>query len=207
MPQIVNDVIVCTELDWNVHSLVFQCTLLFNIIFYKPPTMDNYAYPDWGVNLGWLITFFPIGLIVGFFLYYFCKEGGYAVSSIGGVFWVEWWVEVRWSPIIARQPLMGLLSWCSAMMSILCNWFEDRSPVGQIYGCPIFECWWQSQLLLPGEHAPLFQETRIYSCNVYPVSHWNGTSNWVFRHERHVSDYLKRLVSLVVDVLVLLFCS
>ena len=37
------------------------------------------------------------------------------------------------------QPLLGLLSWYPVMLSSLCNSFDDRAPVDEIYGCPIFK--------------------------------------------------------------------
>ena len=39
---------------------------------------------------------------------------------------------------VGRQPLLGLLPWYLVMKSSLCNSYEDRAPVDEIYGCPNF---------------------------------------------------------------------
>jgi len=54
-------------------------TFLFNCIYYSPPTLDDYSYPPWAESLGWLIQMFPIMLIIGYFLYYFMRNGGFTV--------------------------------------------------------------------------------------------------------------------------------
>ena len=58
---------------------IIGCALLFNGIYYKPPSMDGYLYPAWAEGLGWLIALFPIGLFVGFFAVEYCMRGGFRV--------------------------------------------------------------------------------------------------------------------------------
>ena len=67
-----------------VTPLVIAITIICNCAEYKAPSMDTgepeaYYYPDWALALGWLITLFPMGLIVGFFAFRYCKDGGWLV--------------------------------------------------------------------------------------------------------------------------------
>ena len=61
--------------------LIFQAVIFFNIVFFKPPSYDNYDYPGWAHFLGWLIAIFPMVLIGGGFLNLYCKSGGYEVCD------------------------------------------------------------------------------------------------------------------------------
>ena len=68
-----------------VTPLVIAITIICNCAEYKAPSMDTgepeaYLYPDWALALGWLITLFPMALIVGFFAFRYCKDGGWLVS-------------------------------------------------------------------------------------------------------------------------------
>ena len=56
-------------------------------------------------------------------------------------------VEVM-SPL---RPLLGPQSWCPTFKSSHSNSFEDRAPVDEIYGCPIFE--WVAQVWSQGKGA------------------------------------------------------
>ena len=58
-----------------------QAVIFFNIVFFKPPSYDNYDYPGWAHFLGWLIAIFPMVLIGGGFLNLYCKSGGYEVCK------------------------------------------------------------------------------------------------------------------------------
>ena len=40
---------------------------------------------------------------------------------------------------VARQPLLDLLSWYYVIYPCICNSFEDRWPVHEIYRCPVFK--------------------------------------------------------------------
>ena len=47
-----------------------------------------------------------------------------------------------WTEVIrhvGRRPLLELLSWYPVIWSSLCSSTEDRAPVDEIYGCPIFK--------------------------------------------------------------------
>ncbi len=57
-------------------------TIMFNCIYYKPPILDDYLYPDWAASLSWLIGLFPIMLVPGYAIYKMCMDGGFEVSSI-----------------------------------------------------------------------------------------------------------------------------
>ena len=70
-----------------VTPVVIFITIICNIAEYKPPSMstgeaEDYYYPEWGLALGWLITFFPIACIVGYFAFRYCKDGGWLVRAI-----------------------------------------------------------------------------------------------------------------------------
>ena len=69
-------------LDFMFISGLFQLTIVFNMIFYKPPSLDDYYYNDSAQALGWCIGMFPIFLIVSFFLWSFCRNGGFSVSKM-----------------------------------------------------------------------------------------------------------------------------
>ena len=47
---------------------------------------------------------------------------------------------------MAWRSLLGLLSWYPIFTSSHCNSFEDRAPVDEIYGCPIFK--WVTETIL-----------------------------------------------------------
>ena len=76
------------KFTWMVITpVVIVITIISNCAEYKPPTFDTgekeaYLYPDWALALGWLVTLFPMMLIVGFFAFRYCKDGGWLVSSI-----------------------------------------------------------------------------------------------------------------------------
>ena len=59
---------------------IITALVVFNIAYYKPPSLGDYYYPHWAQGLGWLIGLFPIALILFFFVYNFCTRGGYRVS-------------------------------------------------------------------------------------------------------------------------------
>ena len=70
-----------------VTPLVIAITIICNCAEYKAPSMDTgepeaYLYPDWALALGWLITLFPMALIVGFFAFRYCKDGGWLVRLV-----------------------------------------------------------------------------------------------------------------------------
>lgn len=46
-----------------------------------PGEKEAYLYPDWALALGWLITLFPMLLIVGYFGFRYCKDGGWLVRT------------------------------------------------------------------------------------------------------------------------------
>ena len=67
---------------WLVLSpLVIGITITFNMIYYKPPSMDGLPYPAWAQTLSWLITFFPMAIIAAYFLFEYCRRGGFVVSQ------------------------------------------------------------------------------------------------------------------------------
>ena len=65
----------------NLSTFMFQTTIMFNIIYYKTASMDDYIYPDSANVVAWFITLFPFTILLGYFLYEFCKGGGLEVNS------------------------------------------------------------------------------------------------------------------------------
>ncbi|XP_064634027.1 sodium- and chloride-dependent glycine transporter 1-like isoform X2 [Lineus longissimus] len=65
---------------WMVVSpVIIIVTIVFNVISYKPPDLDGYLYPAWAQAIGWLIGMWPIVMIPGWFLYQYCRDGGWAL--------------------------------------------------------------------------------------------------------------------------------
>ena len=56
-------------------------TIIFNVIQYKAPQLDEYFFPGWAQVLGWLIALWPILTIPAWFLLEYCARGGYVVST------------------------------------------------------------------------------------------------------------------------------
>ncbi|XP_074660842.1 sodium- and chloride-dependent glycine transporter 1-like isoform X2 [Tubulanus polymorphus] len=54
-------------------------TIAFNCFQYKPPSLDDYTYPEWAKGLGWMIALFPLLLFPAWFLYQYCRDGGWMV--------------------------------------------------------------------------------------------------------------------------------
>jgi hypothetical protein len=75
-------VVSTSTLACPVFSLLhfYQVTIVFNCIFYKEPTLDDYTFPEWAKSLGWMIALFPMLLIPLWFGLQFCYDGGFTVS-------------------------------------------------------------------------------------------------------------------------------
>lgn len=58
---------------------VLQLVLLISLIFHEPLTLGDYEYPPWANAIGWATVIFPFLVIVSYFMYLYCKEGGYQV--------------------------------------------------------------------------------------------------------------------------------
>ncbi|VDN13051.1 unnamed protein product, partial [Dibothriocephalus latus] len=54
--------------------------IIFKIITDTPITLDAYVYPEWAQDLGVLIGVFPIICIPAWFLFKYCREGGWIVQ-------------------------------------------------------------------------------------------------------------------------------
>ncbi|KAK2188075.1 hypothetical protein NP493_144g01024 [Ridgeia piscesae] len=66
------------KICWKfVSPIVIIVTIIFNIILYTPPTLGDYHYSTSAQVLGWFIQLFPMSLMVGMFLYHYCKDGGF----------------------------------------------------------------------------------------------------------------------------------
>ncbi|XP_021341796.1 sodium- and chloride-dependent glycine transporter 1-like isoform X1 [Mizuhopecten yessoensis] len=59
--------------------LVLSVVIIFKAVQYEKITLLGYVYPAWGEMLWWLVTLFPILAIPGWFLFYYCKHGGWQV--------------------------------------------------------------------------------------------------------------------------------
>ena len=62
--------------------IIFQITILLNMIFFKEPDLDGEFYPHWAIVLSWLIAMFPMFAMVAWFLFQYCYlDGGFGVSK------------------------------------------------------------------------------------------------------------------------------
>lgn len=61
--------------------LVLSVVIVFKAVQYEKITLLGYVYPAWGEMLWWLVTLFPILAIPGWFLFYYCTNGGYHVLT------------------------------------------------------------------------------------------------------------------------------
>lgn len=68
----------------SVCFLSFQGVMIFKGIQYEPLTLEEYDYPDFGDVIGWLSALTPILIIPGWFIGYFCYQGGASVSELNG---------------------------------------------------------------------------------------------------------------------------
>lgn len=69
---------------WRYGSaLVIAITIIMNIAMYKEPDLDDVLYPEWAKSLGWLIAMFPIVVIPAWFLYKYCRIGGFELMKDG----------------------------------------------------------------------------------------------------------------------------
>ncbi|KAL5007638.1 hypothetical protein ScPMuIL_016444 [Solemya velum] len=67
---------------WKVVSpLIMLILVIFNAVMYEKPDLDNVPYPEWALAMGYLIVLFPIVVIPGWFLFYFCRKGGYRMMK------------------------------------------------------------------------------------------------------------------------------
>ncbi|KAL3841981.1 hypothetical protein ACJMK2_020057 [Sinanodonta woodiana] len=65
------------KICWKyITPLVTVATILFNMIKYKEPVLDGTSYSTSGLVVSWFISLAPIVIIIGWFLYAFCVEGG-----------------------------------------------------------------------------------------------------------------------------------
>ncbi|XP_064611059.1 sodium- and chloride-dependent glycine transporter 1-like isoform X2 [Liolophura sinensis] len=55
--------------------------IVFKAIEYTPASYgDDYVFPNWAQALGWLICLFPVMAMPGWFLFYYCRNGGWKVA-------------------------------------------------------------------------------------------------------------------------------
>lgn len=62
-------------------SIPVQVTIIFNIFLYTPPSLGSYRYSTSAQVLGWFIQLFPMSLMVGMFLFNYCRHGGFQVTT------------------------------------------------------------------------------------------------------------------------------
>ena len=61
----------------------FQLTIFMNVIFYQEPELDGVTYPTSAKVISWLIAMFPMTVMLAWFLYEYCYNGGgYEVSLL-----------------------------------------------------------------------------------------------------------------------------
>ena len=54
-----------------------------NVIFYQEPELDGVTYPTSAKVISWLIAMFPMTVMLAWFLYEYCYNGGgYEVSLL-----------------------------------------------------------------------------------------------------------------------------
>ncbi|XP_013381022.1 sodium- and chloride-dependent glycine transporter 2 [Lingula anatina] len=61
--------------------VIIFVTIIFNFVLYKNPTYNTYQYPGWAVALGWLISLWPTLMIPVWWMYRFCKDGGWEFTK------------------------------------------------------------------------------------------------------------------------------
>ena len=61
--------------------LGFQGVIIFKAIQYKPLTLEDYDYPEFGDLIGWLSVVGPIIIVPGWYIGYYCCHGGSKVRS------------------------------------------------------------------------------------------------------------------------------
>ncbi|XP_060066194.1 sodium- and chloride-dependent glycine transporter 1-like [Ylistrum balloti] len=61
--------------------LVLSVVIVFKAVQYEKITLLEYVYPAWGEMLWWMVTLFPIMAIPGWFLFYYCRHGGWQVLA------------------------------------------------------------------------------------------------------------------------------
>ncbi|WAR02315.1 SC6A9-like protein [Mya arenaria] len=62
---------------------IIVLTILMNMVFYKEPDLDGVLYPTSAKVVSWLIAMFPMAVMVGWFLYEYCKNsGGYELMKL-----------------------------------------------------------------------------------------------------------------------------
>ena len=59
---------------------ILVALVVFNCIYYKPPSLDIYLYPNWAQAIGWMVAMFPVALVVFVFIWRYCRWGGLHVS-------------------------------------------------------------------------------------------------------------------------------
>lgn len=61
--------------------IILGLTIISYFISHTPPTLGDYNYPPWAQMLAWVITLFPLMIILVYFSYMFCRQGGFEVST------------------------------------------------------------------------------------------------------------------------------
>lgn len=58
-----------------------KLTIIMNMVYYKPPSLDGYLYPQWTVGLVVVLALLPLVWIPGVFLVRYCQRGGFQVGD------------------------------------------------------------------------------------------------------------------------------
>ncbi|KAL4218936.1 hypothetical protein ACF0H5_021523 [Mactra antiquata] len=62
-----------------ITPLALMGVIIFKAMQYKPLTLDSYDYPDFGDAIGWLAVGACILIVPGWFIGYYCYQGGVSV--------------------------------------------------------------------------------------------------------------------------------
>ncbi|XP_067938027.1 sodium- and chloride-dependent glycine transporter 2-like isoform X2 [Watersipora subatra] len=75
----------------GVSPLVVSLVVITNcFLFENPEYTPGKDYPPSSISLGWCIALFPLLWIPGWFLYYYCKHGGYDILRINFMPLASW---------------------------------------------------------------------------------------------------------------------
>ncbi|XP_012944276.1 sodium- and chloride-dependent glycine transporter 1 [Aplysia californica] len=106
------------KICWTILTpFVIVLTIILNAIFYKAPTYKGLPFPGWAEALGWLIVMFPVSAIVVWFVYYYCKKGGFRLLKMRSMPLPHWGPALandrkdRYSPERQGQQNFGTLQY------------------------------------------------------------------------------------------------
>lgn len=114
--------------------IVFQLIFVFSILGYKDMMAGGtYVYPDWSINMGWLMTASSIMCVPAYFFYKLCKASGTFTKV--SVFWLINYLKVRTLRIGCRRQIVVFFFffWCKIFKIIVIIDFCVQKYVSNIF--------------------------------------------------------------------------